>query len=124
MRKLLILAVSVALVSCSANYSKGSRVGVVRKFSHKGLLVKSWEGELLLGGVISTGGKNPELVNETWDFAVDPEARHGEDAEEIVRALDQAQDSGKRVKLYYNQDTTMKLRTDSDYLVYKVQVLD
>jgi hypothetical protein len=48
---------------CSHNYSDGYRVGYVRKFSRKGLIWKSWEGELLLGGVVSTGGKSPEIVN-------------------------------------------------------------
>ena len=124
MKKYLLLVALVAIVGCSSNYSKGYRVGIVRKFSHKGVLIKSYEGELLLGGVVSTGGKNSTLVNETFDFSIDPEAQHGENIEAIANQIDSAVESGKRVKLFYNQNTLPKVRSETGYFIYKVEVLE
>ncbi len=113
-----------AIVGCSTNYSDGFRIGVVRKFSKKGVLIKSYEGELLLGGIVATGGKDSQMVNETWEFSVDPDARHGENVEEVVKELTKAAESGKRTKVYYNQDTTPKIRVNTDYLVKKAEILE
>lgn len=33
---------------CIQDYSDGTRVGYIRKFSEKGLIWKSWEGEMML----------------------------------------------------------------------------
>ncbi len=123
MKKVMLLLAVLVFGGCSSNYSKGFRIGTVRKFSEKGVFIKSWEGELLLGGVVSTGGKNPELVNETFDFSVDPEATHGEDIPSIVSALSEAADSGKRTKIYYVEDTTPKIRSHTGYYVQKVEIL-
>lgn len=123
MKKIMLL-MSLALVGCSSNYSKGFRVGFVRKFSQKGVFIKSWEGELLLGGVVSTGGKDPTLVNETFEFSVDPEARHGENIDEVIAEINKAVESGKRTKLYYNQSTIPMIRVDNSHMIYKAEILE
>lgn len=46
-------------------YSDGERTGVITKFSHKGMLIKTWEGELNMGG-FDQGG-----VATIWAFSVD-----------------------------------------------------
>jgi hypothetical protein len=124
MKKILPVVLSLVLFGCSSNYSKGFRIGQVRKFSQKGVFIKSWEGELLLGGVVSDGGRNPTLVNETFEFSVDPEAQHGENINEVVDEITKAAESGKRTKLYYNQDTWPKIRTSEDHLIYKAEILE
>ncbi len=76
-------------------YSEGERVGVIVKFSHKGVIWKSWEGEMQLGGVKPTeGGVVPNL----WAFSL----RRGEE-EDLVQKVMAAQESGKRVKMRYRQ---------------------
>ena len=37
-------------------YSDGNRTGLLQKFSHKGNLFKTYEGELVLSSIQSTGG--------------------------------------------------------------------
>lgn len=123
MKKLYLFAVLVGLVGCSSSFSYGYRIGTIRKFSRKGVFVKSWEGEMLLGGVVSTGGKTPQLINETFDFSLDPDARHGEKLEEVIKQINNAAEKGSRVKLYYNQDTIPKIRSDSNYFIYKCEEL-
>lgn len=124
MKYALLLLMALAVTGCSSNYSEGFRVGYVRKFSQKGVFIKSWEGELLLGGVVSTGGKDPTLVNETFKFSVDPEARHGENIEAVIAEINKSVESGKRTKLYYNQSTWPMIRVDNSHMIYKAEVLE
>lgn len=123
MKRLLLLVLPLILLGgCSANYSDGSRAGTIRKFSKKGVMIKSWEGELLLGGIVSTGGKTPQLVNEIFEFTVDPDASHGEDTNKVITDIKAAMKSGKRVEIYYNQNTLpFQLRLGTEYCVYKVE---
>lgn len=124
MKKLLALSLAVlSLSGCSSNYSSGFRLGVVRKFSNRGVFIKSWEGQLLLGGVISDRAEHPTLVNETWEFSIDPDRVHGENIEEIVSQLTKAAESGKRTKIYYIQNTLPKIRTDTSYFVQKAEIV-
>ena len=62
----LVPALSFALYTWSAlhwSYSKGERSGVLQKFSEKGWLCKTWEGELAMTTVPGTA---PVL----WNFTV------------------------------------------------------
>jgi len=67
-------------------YSQGERAGFVQKFSRKGWICKTWEGELAL---VNLPGAMPEI----FDFTV----RDGAVAERINRHL------GRRVVLTYEQ---------------------
>src|SRR5262245_59606988 len=65
-------------------YSEGERVGVIVKFSHKGVIWKSWEGEMHLGGARAGGdGAVPNL----WHFSL----RRGEEGS-LVQKVTAAQD--------------------------------
>jgi hypothetical protein len=68
------------------SYSKGDRAGYVQKFSQKGWLCKTWEGELLLVAV-------PGSMPEKFFFTV----RDDTLARKINGSL------GKRVSLSYEQ---------------------
>ena len=68
------------------SYSDGERAGALRKFSRKGWLCKTYEGELVLEPV---NVANPVL----WDFTVRDER--------VVEQLNQA--VGKRVQLHYTE---------------------
>jgi hypothetical protein len=39
--------VVLSTTGCAATYSDGDRAGIVTKWSHKGFIHKSWEGQLL-----------------------------------------------------------------------------
>jgi hypothetical protein len=90
----LIAALAVLAVLLSAyfwaalswSYSEGERAGWVQKFSHKGWLCKTWEGELAL---VSLPGTTPEK----FFFTVRDDAV----AAEITRHI------GKRVSLHYEE---------------------
>lgn len=72
--------------SLNWSYSEGDRGGVLQKFSRKGWICKTYEGELALYIV---GGVAPEI----WNFSVrDPE---------VARQL--ASHVGERVQLHYTE---------------------
>lgn len=123
---LFVLISAIGLTGCSSNYSDGFRVGVLRKFSRKGLLIKSWEGELLLNAGMRDDGHGQQMVvNETWEFSVDPNGSHGEDTEKVIKDLKAAMKSGARVELFYNQNTLPYIiRINTSYCIYKVEALN
>jgi hypothetical protein len=109
---LLALLALVALyfwAMLSWSYSSGERAGWVQKFSHKGWVCKTWEGELAL---VSLPGTTPEKFFFTvWDDAV---------ARDITRAM------GKRVALHYEQKMGLpgSCFGDTRYYVTGVTVSD
>jgi hypothetical protein len=82
----LLLVAGYFWVVLSWNYSAGERAGWIQKFSNKGWLCKTWEGEMAM---VSMPGAIPEKFYFTvWDDAV---------AAEINKVM------GKRVSLHYEE---------------------
>jgi hypothetical protein len=82
----LLLAVGYILVVFNWTYSSGERAGWVQKFSKKGWLCKTWEGEMAM---VSMPGATAEKFPFTvWDDNV---------AEQINKVM------GKRVSLHYEE---------------------
>jgi hypothetical protein len=82
----LVLGAGYFWVVLSWNYSAGERAGWVQKFSKKGWLCKTWEGEMAM--VSMPGTTTEKFFFTVWDDAV---------AERINKAL------GKRVSLHYEE---------------------
>jgi len=68
------------------SYSDGDRAGVLQKFSRKGWICKTWEGELAMTTV-------PGVAPTLWEFTV----REDDVAQQINQAL------GQRVVLHYSE---------------------
>jgi len=85
---LIVLAVAALYFAVVLNwsYSSGERAGWVQKFSKKGWLCKTWEGEIALVSM-------PGAIPEKFEFTVTDEAV----AEQINRVM------GQRVSLHYEQ---------------------
>ena len=88
-------------------YSAGERAGLMQKFSQKGWICKTWEGELLLTTM-------PGLVPEKFEFTVRDEA--------VARQL--IDNAGKRLVLTYVQHKGVPSSCfgDTEYFVEKMQV--
>jgi hypothetical protein len=93
------------LAALGWNYSTGERAGWVQKFSHKGWLCKTWEGELALVSM-------PGATQEKFLFTVRDEAV----AQEINRAM------GKRVSLHYEQKVGLPTRCFGETRHYVTRV--
>lgn len=96
-RALLALALTALALTqtgcfgCVPDYSNGERVGIVTKLSERGLIWKSWEGELLMALPTQVAGN---IDPEKFTFNVDPQA---------VAKVQAALASGQRVTLIYRQ---------------------
>lgn len=91
-------------------FSEGVRVGTLQKFSQKGIVNKSWEGELVLEGFkLPTNGKTGGNV---WKFSVI-------DAN-IAKAIDNAMMNGNAVALRYCQTLLPLMQTDTGYRITQV----
>lgn len=67
MKKLLLITLSLLVfTSCTNNYSTGNRVGIITKFSYKGLMWDSWEGDLKVSPGIANG--NSQMIGQYEDF--------------------------------------------------------
>ncbi len=111
-----ILAVVIGGLSMwflySANYSEGSRSGRLIKISYKGVVFKTWEGQLDVGGI--SGGGTDGGITTLWDFTVPA----GNQA--LIEQLDQL--SGRRVKLYYHEKYyAFPWRGDTKYFIQRVE---
>jgi hypothetical protein len=91
-------------------YSDGYRSGLLQKFSHRGNIMKTYEGELVLSSVASTN--NVALASEKFFFSVANDS--------VAKVLQNYE--GKRVRLHYEQKNgTLPWRGDSEYIVDGIQ---
>jgi len=95
----------------SYTYSEGSRTGMLLKFSRKGYVFKTWEGELNLGGMTQEQGA---MLNNLWTFSVRDS--------ETSTITDLQQYEGKRIRLSYKEKMRhFPWQGETNYFVYKVE---
>jgi len=113
-----IFAVLIAIVLLVAgyflfvfnwSYSEGERAGWIQKFSSKGWLCKTWEGELAM--VSMPGSMSEKFFFTVWDDAT---------AEQINKMM------GKRVSLHYEEKVGIPTSCfgETRYYVTKVAVVE
>ena len=90
------------------SYSEGERAGVLQKFSKRGWICKTYEGELAMYVV---GGVAPQI----WNFSVRDEAVAGQ-----LRAA-----VGQQVRLHYAEHRGLPTDCfgETDYFVERVEVV-
>jgi hypothetical protein len=92
-------------------YSEGYRAGLLQKFSNKGALFKTYEGEIILSSVSSN--RDVAIASEKFLFTVINKS--------LVRQFDTLQ--GQSVMVHYRQkNASLFWRGDSPYLVDSVKV--
>jgi hypothetical protein len=112
---LLLLAIAVFVLLNFANYSSGFRAGVPTKISKKGIILKTYEGTLNIGGLTNSA---EGAIPTTWDFTI------RKSADSVVTKLDKAILDGDRVKLVYEEKYVKFFWLgDTKYFVYDVEVL-
>src|SRR6266446_5737714 len=91
------------------SYSEGERAGWVQKFSSKGWLCKTWEGEMAMVSM-------PGSTTEKFFFTVRDDAT----AEQINKVM------GKRVSLHYEEKVGIPTRCfgETRYYVTKVSAVE
>ncbi|MES2517996.1 MAG: hypothetical protein V4585_07810, partial [Bacteroidota bacterium] len=90
---ILVIAVAFSFLATKVPYSEGERAGVVSKFSRKGYIFKTYEGELNVGAQGQVGN----MANNLWAFTIDS------DDPNMSKQLEDAMLTGKRLRLHYEQ---------------------
>jgi len=94
-------------------YSKGYRAGLLQKFSEKGWLFKTYEGEMILSSVQSNS--DVALASEKFLFSVDDK--------EVAKQMEQKQ--GRHVVVhYYEKNGKLPWRGDSYYIVDSIKIAE
>jgi hypothetical protein len=92
-------------------YSEGYRAGLLQKFSHKGTIFKTYEGELILSSV--AGGSNVVIASEKFFFSVTDK--------NLANQLDTLQ--GRNVIVHYRQKNgALMWKGDTPYYVDGVKL--
>ena len=97
-----------AWITLSYDYSTGERAGFIQKFSRKGWICKTWEGELAM---VNLPGAMPEIFR----FSVRDDA--------VAKRINESM--GKRVNLHYEQHIGVpgSCFGETDYFVTEVRTL-
>ena len=104
-----LLFAAYTFVTLTWTYSRGERAGYVQKFSQRGWLCKTWEGELAMVNV-------PGAMQERFEFTV----RDDLIAQHLLSSM------GKRVTITYDQHKGIPTTCfgETEYFVTAVKVLE
>lgn len=103
-------------------YSKGTRVGVINKFSEKGLIWKKYDGQLALEGIVSN---NNRVGANVWDFSLDNLNAHGGNKKELVKKISEYMEKSEKVKINYIQPIACwPWQASSNYLIQSVEPIE
>jgi hypothetical protein len=111
----LLLVIAVFVFLNVANFSEGYRQGVPTKISKRGIIIKTHEGTLNVGGLTNS---SEGAIPTTWDFTVK------KSADSVITKIDKAILGNKRVKLMYQEKYVRFFWLgDTKYFVYDVEIL-
>ena len=104
-----VLCTGYVMIVLNWSYSKGERIGYVQKFSEKGWLCKTWEGELQMMPV-------PGVMPEKFLFSVRDKAVIGK----ITSSM------GKKTSITYEQHIGIPTKCfgESEYFAVDARVLE
>ncbi len=114
MKKILVWSIAIIVMVSSFlvywnyynTYSEGNRSGILQKFSKKGNIFKTYEGELIMSSIASTG--NVTIASEKFLFSVTSDS-----LAKVLFTLE-----GKRLTLHYEQKrSNLPWNGESDYIV-------
>jgi len=108
---IVLIVISTIYVKYFYTYSEGYRAGLLQKFSHKGAIFKTYEGEIILSSVSSN--RDVPLASEKFLFSVTNKS--------LIRQFDTLQ--GQPVIVHYMQkNAPVFWRGDSPYLVDSIKM--
>jgi hypothetical protein len=122
MRKTITVSLSVLLLAGLGYlsfiyfgvYSEGVRAGTIIKLSKKGVMFKTWEGQLNIRSFGAVNSKNE--LSEVFEFSIES------DQVQLIKTLQEVSLSGERVNLHYiERYRSLPWRGSTKYFVTKVE---
>ena len=109
-----LMAIAFLCLAYWGVYDEGIRAGTVLRISKKGMIFKTYEGQMNVQTFGSFKGQNP--ITEAFDFSVSAQD------EEVISALQEVSLSGERVNLHYvARYAAFPWRGDTKYFITKVE---
>lgn len=113
---LIILLMAIFAFLYWGTYDQGVRAGTVVRVSKKGMIFKTYEGQLNLQSFGALKGVTP--FAETFDFSVEKKR------DNVIRELEAVSLSGERVNLHYTKRyAKFPWRGDTKYFITNVERL-
>jgi hypothetical protein len=110
---LFVLSLIGLFVYFNYTYSEGSRAGMLMKFSNKGFVFKTYEGELNLGGINPLPGNT--IANNIWKFSV-----KNDSIAELLKSKE-----GQMLRLHYKEKVkNLPWQGDTKFFVDGVDVVE
>lgn len=95
-------------------YSEGVRAGTIIKLSKKGVMFKTWEGQLNIRSFGAVNSKNE--LSEIFEFSIES------DQVQLIKLLQEVSLSGERINLHYiERYRALPWRGSTKYFVTKVE---
>lgn len=118
--RLIILVAVVGILMLSffyfGTYGEGDRVGKVMKISEKGVMFKTFEGQINMEGFGAV--KSDNIFSQTFEFSVES------GREDIITTLKAAMNDGNRVNIHYiERYWQIPWRGESKHFVRGVKIL-
>lgn len=111
MKKLLILLLPLLISGCWETES-GDKVGTIVKFSKEGALIKTYEAELIRGGLNNGSGS----FGRPFDFTVEDSS--------LIPIVQRAMENNNEVKIHYHREWITMWRCESDnYFLDSIEIL-
>lgn len=117
---ILIIAIGLGILSyfVFGTFSQGDRAGILIKLSNKGIIFKTWEGELNAYMYIGDQAAASASANLFVFSVLDSE-------KEVIATMEKAMLNGHRIKLSYKQRYyAFPWNGDTKYFIYKAEVLE
>lgn len=110
-KQILIILLLLILTGCKFwEISDGEKSGIIVKIAHQGLFIKTWEGELVRGGLNNGGG----TIGKSFDFTI-------EDSQ-ILELAKIGLNSQVEVKIYYKKYAFCIFNSDSECVfIYRIE---
>ena len=112
----IVIAIGTVAFLMLASYGDGYRVGVIQKISKKGILFKTYEGEMTQGFIEGAQNAGASGVGtRIWYFTVQNDPA-------VLGQIDHAIEANKKVKLFYTEKYTgLPWVGDTRQIVFKVE---
>ena len=109
---------AVNMTGCGVvEYSEGARAGIPTKFSKKGIIFKTYEGQLAMANFGKSGRGETSRLSNSFNFSVLDES--------LVAKIEEARDNQQTVSLQYSQVLwPAPWVQDSEYVITGVKTVE
>lgn len=111
--KCVLVSLLAVMLSACWDMGKGEKIGVITKLAKTGAFCKTWEGQIVRGGL--SGGTG--VMGAPFDFTVEDET--------LAKKVQEIMDKQQEVKISYRAEAASFCRSDSNsHFLTNIEVID